>query len=255
MFFRAPHLQDIQAVSDSRPQIIIGPQPRTLRRTAALAWALLAAIGIGAIGTSLLLGRDGDQQGRFGNGEARAMANAEILRLEQRISILERGTQVTELANQELREQLVEMQGQMTRLTDEVGFYQRLIGAGGGNRGLAVHDLQLERTSSSRVYRFVLTLSQNLKKADQVAGRLELAVEGVRADQAAALDSAKLGVRMDGESSEFAFKYFQQIGGSFELPADFHPHRVIVSLHPDGEGPEVAQSFDWADLIKESKDV
>ncbi len=244
--------RDMQA----RPRIVTETDASTVRRRRVAVWALaLASCAVGALGAWALLS---PERGRFDpprQNRELAAAQEQIQRLEQRIAILERGGQVTELANRELRSELVEMQGELARLTDEVGFYQRLLGAGGSGRGLAVHALKLEPTSSARVFRFELTLSQNLKKAEQIAGRLELAVEGVRADRAAVLDWAGLAVRMDSERNDFAFRYFQQLNGSFQLPPDFQPQRVIVSLYPNDKTPQVAESFSWAELIEESKDV
>ncbi len=243
-------------MADLSPRIVIGSETKTARRWVAAGLLALAAFAAGGLAAWWLWsGTPSERAEPPAPDRALAAARDKIQRLEQRIAILERGGQVTELANRQLRAELAEMEGELARLTDEVGFYQRLIGAGGGDRGLAVHALQLTSTPSNRVFRFELTLSQNLKKAEQITGQLELAVEGVQADRTRVLGWDSLGVRMDGERNQFAFKYFQQLNGSFELPPDFHPERIIVSLHPEGDTPEVAQSFVWSELIREIKDV
>lgn len=243
-------------MADTTPRIVIGSDPGRARRRVAVGLLALAAFAAGGVAAWWWSGAQ-PEEGTLPAGPDRALAAArdKIQRLEQRIAILERGGQVTELANRQLRVELADMEGEVARLTDEVGFYQRLVGAGGGERGLAVHALQLAATPSDRVFRFELTLSQNLEKADQVTGHLELTVEGVQADRTRVLGWTSLGVRMEGDGNQFGFKYFQQLNGSLELPPDFHPERIIVSLHPEGNTPQVAQSFVWSELMRKIKDV
>ena len=71
---------------------------------------------------------------------------------------------------------------------------------------------------------------------DALAGRLET------------LDWPALRFDPEAAAIDYSFRYFQQVEGDFALPAGFQPTRVTVRLDP-ASGPDVAQSFDWQDLL------
>ena len=235
------------------PRIVVGPSrpPRTLR-IAALAGICCLVVGLAA---GWLLWHSPAQ--RLALEEVRAELTTAGQReeaLQQTLAVAQRAAQVAEFANSELRGQLGDLDREVARLNDEIGFYQRLLESGSGNRGLAVHELTLETTPAAGVFRFRLTLSQNLKKARVVTGAVRFELEGVQGGAARVLSGSAAGVSFGSRPGTFEFKYFQQLEGSIDLPKGFMPQRVLVSLDPEGTDRVITRSFEWAAVTPQASD-
>lgn len=167
-----------------------------------------------------------------------------------RLAVLQQETNVVRNANRLLREQETERQAEINRLQGEVDFYGRLAGTGGEQTGLAVYQVELTRTESPMVYRFILTLTQNIQRASIVTGKASLDVEGTLDDRPVTLYWSQLSEGTDTDMS-FRFKYFQQMEGYLTLPEGVSPMRLVVSLEAKGERKPVTRAFEWQDLLIE----
>ena len=90
-------------------------------------------------------------------------------------------------------------------------------------------------------------LAQAFRSDRQVAGHVELNIEGVRQGEAVRLGLSDL--RPDAASNrlKFSFRYFQDLKADLVLPRGFSPRRVIVKITPQGKSAKtVEESFDWA---------
>jgi len=179
---------------------------------------------------------------------------AEIRSLSKRLQSSKAQQQVSEQeahvmrqANQLLRETESSRQAELNRLQTELDFYQRLAGTSGTQSGLAIYHLELNNTGSERIYRFVLTLTQNLRRSAIVSGKVRFDVEGTLRDRLLSLPWSGV---TDGNEPEptFRFKYFQQLERYLEFPEEFEPTRVQVSLEVKGQKKPVTRSFDWKQL-------
>ena len=166
-----------------------------------------------------------------------------------RQKMAERQVEVLRQANNLLRQEESNRQAEMQRLQGEVDFYQRLSGTSGSQEGLAVYELELQTTASPQVYRFVLTLTQNLRRSAIVSGTASLELEGTRQDQAVTLKWKDLN-RDNASRPEFRFKYFQQLDGYLTVPGDFQPERLRVALNAKGSSKALGRDFSWAELIQ-----
>lgn len=232
----------------TRPRIVIAPPSPGPRRVARLLVLMLAAGVLGAL-LGQRLARSETPVAAPERGPVRVPAAGDVERLARELAVARRGAQVTAEANAQLRRQIVDLETELADLRVDLAFFQRLLGAGVSQKGLVVHELSLEATGSPRVYRFRMTLTQNLAEAEVVSGRLGIAAVGVRDDRMVELDGAALGLRLAGADDGFQFKYFQQFEGSLSLPEGFAPERLLVRLVP-ASGDPVLRRFEWADLVK-----
>ncbi len=169
----------------------------------------------------------------------------ETSRVRQKMA--ERQVDVLRQANNLLRQEESNRQAEMQRLQGEVDFYQRLAGTSGSQEGLAVYELELQPTASSQVYRFVLTLTQNLRRSAIISGTATMELEGTRQNQPATLKWKDISVNNTARP-EFRFKYFQQLAGYLTVPEDFLPERVQVVLKTKGSSKSLSRDFSWAEL-------
>lgn len=181
---------------------------------------------------------------------------AEVKELGQRLEasrvrqkMAERQVDVLRHANSLLRQEESSRQEEMQRLQGEVTFYQRLADTSGSQEGLAVYEMELQTTASPQVYRFVLTLTQNLRRSAIISGTVGMELEGTRGDQPLTLKWKDISAS-DAVRPEFQFKYFQQLAGYVTVPANFQPQRMRVFLNAKNPRQSVDRDFAWADLLQ-----
>ncbi len=183
---------------------------------------------------------------RFLGGEANSMKE----RLERgvaRQAVLEQEAEVLRRANRLLRESESERQAELGRLQSELEFFRRLAGSGGAQSGLDIYRVEILPTESALVFRFVLTLTQNIRRASVISGRARLDLEGTLEDRLVTLHWSEIS---DGQAPEpsFRFKYFQQLEGYLTLPAGLSPTRLRVTLEMKGQRKPVIRYYEWRDL-------
>lgn len=203
------------------------------------------------VGAALLLGLWGAWRS-FGpvppNARERLQQQAQrIEALAQQAANLKRSDQVSRQANAELQATLAERDEEIAGLRADVAFYERLVGATGQRRGLAVHALQLRPQRDPRIWHFSATLTQTLNRGAISSGRLQLALEVSDGDRMRRLDWKVLRQQADADGVAYSFKYFQQIEGDIVLPVGIKPVRIGVRLQPEA-GPVLEWSFPWGEV-------
>ncbi|MGY3228870.1 hypothetical protein ACVWWJ_000354 [Luteibacter sp. HA06] len=175
---------------------------------------------------------------------------AETEDLRQQVANLERASQVAAIAAKELKRNLGERDEEISGLRTDLAFYSRLVGGNGQRDGLKIQGARTEPVKGSpNAWNVVVTLTQNARRGDMLKGKLTLAVEGIQGTKVATLEGTALGQATSVQGIAFSFKYFQQVQGSFTLPAGFKPTRLRVVASTDGDEP-VTSAIPWADAIR-----
>ncbi|OPZ13868.1 MAG: hypothetical protein BWZ07_00199 [Alphaproteobacteria bacterium ADurb.BinA280] len=226
---------------------IVRRRPDSVRRQF-LRWLLAAA----ALVLSYALGAGWlwpDALGGPGVAELEAQIvslNEELSNARQRNTLLKRSDDVSHAANQQLQQDIESRDERIAALEADVSFYERLVGGSAQRQGLAVHSLNVS-SAGQAAYRYQLTLTQNLKKTQLSRGMMRLSIEGMSGGKLTTLDWDALLDTPQAPPAPFEFKYFQQIEGSFTLPADFTPLRVLVRT--EGEAGKLERSINWEDAV------
>lgn len=168
--------------------------------------------------------------------------------LQSRIQDLRQQQQTDTTALAALRTSLAGRDSELQKLKQEQAFYAKLIGVDGDRSGLGVHGIALTPVAGTDAWNFVATLVNTARNADAARGKLTLAVDGVRAGKLVTLAWPALAGGNARDGVPYAFKFFQQVRGSFMLPKGFVPNRVTVTLHPD-RGAAIARKIDWKDAL------
>lgn len=183
---------------------------------------------------------------RFLSGELASIKDR--LKLTQaRQVVVEREADVLRRANHLLREHESERQAELGQLQSELDFYSRLAGTGGAQSGLDIYRAEVIPTDSTRVFQFILTLTQNIRRAAIISGRARVDIEGTMDDRPMTLYWSQVS---DGETPEpsFRFKYFQQVESYLTLPEGFSPIRLLVTLEAKGQRKPVIRNYNWNEL-------
>ncbi len=175
----------------------------------------------------------------------------ELEKEKARATVAEREADVVRQANALLRASERDHQDELAGLQADLAFYRRLGGANGSQAPLAVHYLELQATQSPRVYRIIFTLTQNLRWAAVISGRIELGVDGIRNGVAQHLTQKQL-LAESAEPLSFQFKYFQQLERLITLPEDFEANRLTIRLKSGSLRTPVEQSTQWQGLFNQA---
>ncbi len=165
-----------------------------------------------------------------------------------RATVAEREADVVRRANALLRESERHRQDEISGLQADLTFYRRLGGANGSQAALAVRHMELQRTHAPRVYRLVFTLTQNLRWASSISGRVQLEVDGIQNGVAGRLDDKQL-LAENAAPLKFQFKYFQQLERLITVPEGFAPDRLTIRLKSGSLSSAVEQTAQWQDLF------
>ena len=169
-----------------------------------------------------------------------------------RTAIAEREADIVRRANALLRVSERERQDEIASLQADLAFYRRLGGANGSQAPLAVHYLELQTTQSPRVYRIIFTLTQNLRWAAVISGRVQLGIDGIQNGVAVNLTEEQL-LADSTEPLNFQFKYFQQLERLITLPEGFEANQLTVRLRSGSLRTPVEQSMKWASLFNRTE--
>ena len=166
-------------------------------------------------------------------------------------TVIEREADILRRANGLLRESERERQDEIAGLRADLAFYRRLGGANGSQAPLAVHYLELHTTQSPQVYRIIFTLTQNLRWAAVISGRVQLGVDGIQNGIAAHLTEKQL-LAESAEPLTFNFKYFQQLERLITIPKGFEASQLTIRLRSGSLRTPVEQSMEWQSLFDRS---
>lgn len=186
----------------------------------------------------------------FPNGlEARARRlAAQNAALQDQLQSQQQQQQTTSTALAALKQSLGARDSELQKLKQEQAFYSKLIGIDGDRSGLGVHGIAVTQVPGTDAWNFVTTLVNTAENADAARGTLTLAIEGVRGGKLATLGWSDLAGPAARDGVPFAFKFFQQVRGSFVLPRGFVPNRVVITLRPRG-GASVTRKLDWSEAV------
>ena len=183
---------------------------------------------------------------RFLSGELETLTGR-LQRAQARLVVSEQEADVIRQANRLLRADESERQDELSQLRSELDFYRRLAGTGGEQSGLDVYRAEVIPTESGKVFQFILTLTQNIRRASIITGRARMDIEGTMENRPLTLYWSQIS---DGETPEpsFRFKYFQQLEGYLTLPDGFKPTQLLVTLEAKGQRKPVIRKYSWLEL-------
>ncbi len=181
-------------------------------------------------------------------GQELALLTERHKRTIARQTVLEQETIVVRKANRLLRGEESQRQSELARLQAELDFYSRLAGTGGEQTELAVYEMELSATDSPQVFQFILTLTQNIRRASIISGKVKIDLEGTMDDRLVTLFWSQLSAENAAEPA-FRFKYFQQLEGYLTLPDQFRPTRLLVTLAVKDRRKQVSRAINWQDLM------
>lgn len=223
-------------------QIVIKPRvPLVVKLVVAIIFAVLIAashwyayrFGLNQVDIARL---QGEKEVFRGQIKALQQRNDGLM---ESVARAERQLQIDETAYAELSASLEKSAKQINGLHEELNFYRSIISPSDNRAGIQIQDLSIERSVTQHQYHYTLVLIQALKHDKLVRGNVRINVEGVQGGKKKFLKSSEIGTHFD----QVNFKYFQSLKGVFELPSDFMPVRVQVSVRTSRKNARVLERW------------
>lgn len=239
------------------------PRPAAFTQRPWLRWslivsgiALLALAGWGLYSNTRANTVSGSQRARSERDQLRdgnrslsqrlRAALAENQQFKAQLAYIKQSGQIDNDACTLVKESLGGMQQENSSLREQLAFYRGIVSPKQSSEGLRVYDLKVTRSAhEAQQYDFELLLIQPRHHDHLVDGKAKIVISGL-------LNGVRHSYPLSGmivaghKNLLFSFKYFQELDGSFRLPAGFRPIRVTVTLIPDSDKPKVEQSYDWS---------
>ncbi len=161
--------------------------------------------------------------------------------LRESLARAERTVQMDQAAYQELDKSLKGSAQEIVKLREELNFYRNILSPSDKKSGLRIQSLYIEPAGGSNLFRYKLVLVQGLKHDRSIQGQAKFEISGMQVGEGAVITLPAPGER----SIEVSFKYFQDIEGKIELPKNFHPQRIKISVTPSIGARPVEASYAW----------
>jgi hypothetical protein len=146
----------------------------------------------------------------------------------------------------EIARTIGELQAQVARDQQEMGFYRGLVAQPGQPAADAVHvqQFRIATLSGEQHYALRFSLSRTQRPEEAVNGTIAITIDGTSNGSSESLDLATLA----GGKSElpFNFRYFAAIEQPITLPAEFKPDHITIEVRPGRKGvAPYRQTFVW----------
>lgn len=164
--------------------------------------------------------------------------------LEARMALFERTRQIDDVANSQLKEQLVNLQQEIQGLREEVAFYRGIVAPSEAKAGIRIQRFEILPLNEERLFHYRLVLTQVSKNDTVASGSVEVVLNGLEAGALKQLRLKDLRTKPT-KSLEYRFKYFQNLEGDILLPEGFSPHGVDVAVKPSRGADSIRESFEW----------
>lgn len=165
----------------------------------------------------------------------------ESQQLREALARAQRTIQMDQAAYQELDKSLKGSAQEIVRLREEVNFYRNIISPTDKKSGLRIQNLYIVPAGGVNQYRYKLVLIQALKHERAISGQVSFEISGMQAGQDTVLKFPKPTER----PIYVNLKYFQDIEGKVELPRNFQPQRIRISITTPGGGQPIEASYAW----------
>jgi hypothetical protein len=179
-------------------------------------------------------------------------ARSEAQKARDDAAYAQRSVDIDKQACAEVKSSLAGMQSESADLREQLAFYRGIVTPREANAGMRVYDFHINHDPKAGQYHFDLVLIQSAQHDKRVGGHIEVVIQGVQNGLRKNLNLADIATS-DARNLVFSFKYFEEFGGSFSLPAGFRPLRASVAVVPDGGGQaKVESEYDWSKIAQES---
>lgn len=158
---------------------------------------------------------------------------------------LQLSADVDAAALENARQKMVDMQSQIYRRDQELVLYREMLQDNKQPNGLSIYDLKLTEIGERR-YRYLWVARQKIEEMKALTVHVNIWVIGLQGEELVDLSLDQLDADVKSLPIKVSYKYFSINEGTMELPEDFTPQSVRVTLrYPWMKTPQFDEMFDW----------
>ena len=210
----------------------------------------LLVIAVGAFYLGFRRGVDinGDaRQERASLFETVTNQQQEIDLLKEQLLFSQQSNIVDRQALQSVRSTLVSQQETIRQLEEDLLYYRSVMSPESDVQGVTVGKMELDEvTNGENLWRYTIELRQQGNNGDEQKGSARISVTGHSEGKEKVLTLSDLTSSKTSDEVTYAFRYFQNLEGEIELPGNFIPEKLHVSLIPENRKETgMEKSIDW----------
>ena len=172
-------------------------------------------------------------------------------KLDQALSKTKMTLVIEQQTIKEMNNTLLQLQSQVIEQQLALRFYQKVMAPGDTANGVKIEQVSVEAGISAGHYRFDILIAQLEKRKRYIRGKLFLSLVGSELGQSKTIELNPL--LMHDNVLKFSFRYFQSLKGEINLPSDFTPEKLIVSLKMSKRRGQksalIEQEFTWQKVL------
>ena len=164
----------------------------------------------------------------------------EVLR--QDLAFAHQNLNVTKAAYERLDKSLKQSDRLIVSLREELNFYRNIISPPDKKSGIRIQSMQVEPTDNDNKYRYKVVLIQALKHDRDVYGNAIVQIIGLQEGNKKVLNVT----HRKKSTMFFRFRYFKDMKGVIELPANFRPLQIKIMVQVKGRNAKkLEKTFNW----------
>lgn len=164
--------------------------------------------------------------------------------LESKLAALEVARRVDQASAAKLAAAQDELQTRLGEQAQELTFYRSIVSPGDAAAGLKILKVSVLHGEASQSYRLRVVLIQAPAPTAAVEGQLAVSLDAVRAGRAVSVPLTVVPASGRGELG-YAFRSFQEVTGTFEVPSDLRPVRLELEARSRGAATPLRHTVPW----------
>ena len=188
------------------------------------------------------------------NKDLARQVNRQTIELRERQAQLvraEKAAEVDRMAAESVRKDLLTYRQEAADLQRDVDFFRGLMAPDELQRGLKLHSFDVDFDEASNRYTFKAVMTNAGGKGNVIKGSLKLKMIAASEGGNKEFLFSELPEFQGSMPVKLRFRFFQNIQGSFKLPADFKPVSIGASANVKDSGGEYFRaSYRWGNLVQ-----
>ena len=176
-------------------------------------------------------------------------------RCEMNSTVSVRGQEIDAQACELLRESITRLEAEGSQLREQLAFYRSIATPDQTKAGVRIVNLSLIKREPPSAWGYELTVLQPVLNAEPVNASYRISLIGKAGGKSKTLTMSPV-VVPSGGSSEFSVKTFATLSGAIQLPAEFKPGRLEVTIEVVGKkgyAGKLNETFSWSKLVAAAK--
>ena len=175
----------------------------------------------------------------------------EKVQLEQEVANAQTGAKVEQLANENVRQEIMMLKETIAKLEEDNSFYRNLMAPQANKKGLTIGAVEISKAPSANSYSFEVVMQQFAKNHNLLKGDLYVTINGRLDGQNVNYALSDLSQEIASEIIKLRFKYFQTVKGEINLPTGFEPEHIHLVANSTGKkASRVEKKLAW--LVEEA---